>query len=584
MLKVLSRIVRFPPHSPVRRYLVEGGIILLLALATAIVNWKMIRDGINGMADLKWHIPWLQHFSKQLAEGIWYPRWLAGTNYGYGSPTFVFYAPLVYYIGSLLKFSCLNTEDTIIALFSLAIFLYGLNFYIYGRNRWGIFAAFVGALAYMTVPYIALDIYYRGGVASMFAQAWIPLIWWLTEKTLAKSKWGIGLAISWAMMALTHTASLLLCFIFWLPYTLIFLLHRSWKAVLATIIFAGIGLGMASLYLLPAIVEKSFVNTENMKEFLGGYRAALLGSGIPLFPLKITQLVNISYIFIHQLLAIAILTIIALVFCRKNKAIIRETWGWLAFAIAIAFMMSSLSTLIWQSSSMLQSVQFPWRLLQLFSFVGAALCGAVVSGILKLRSPFKLLLSLIIIGILLLNFRYSYKLSRQFITLRNPGKGSIAHLEYIKIALDDPYTDKLRDVREYRPLLKGGNSSPPEPLIGQPRVSLKSGKADIQIERWDSYYRRFEVIAKEPSTIRIRTYYYPAWHLYLNQKSHPIAMANDGTMELKLEPGSHEVELGYQWTPAFIAGMILSFLSAAALVFLWIKSSKIQIDNMRDKL
>ncbi|OKH22034.1 hypothetical protein NIES593_13955 [Hydrococcus rivularis NIES-593] len=221
---VLSRIVRFSPHSPVPRYLVEGGILLLLALATAIVNWKMIRDGINGMADLKWHIPWLQHFSKQLAEGIWYPRWLAGTNYGYGSPTFVFYAPLVYYIGSLLKFSGFNTENTIIALFSLAIFLSGLNCY---------------------------------------------------------------------------------------------------------------------------------------------------------------------------------------------------------------------------------------------------------------------------------------------------------------------------------------------------------------------YYRRFEAIAKEPSTIRIQTYYYPAWHLYLNQKSHPIAMANDGTMELKLEPGSHEVELRYQWTPAFIAGMILSFLSATALVFLWIKSSTIQIDNMR---
>lgn len=571
----MSRIVRFPPHSPVPRYLVEGGIILLLALATAIVNWKMIRDGINGMADLKWHIPWLQHFSKQLAEGIWYPRWLAGTNYGYGSPTFVFYAPLVYYIGSLLKFSGLNTEDTIIALFSLAIFLSGLNFYIYGRNRWGIFAAFVGALAYMTVPYIALDIYYRGGVASMFAQAWIPLIWWLTEKTLAKSKWGISLAISWAMMALTHTASLLLCFIFWLPYTLIFLLHRSWKAVLATIIFAGIGLGMASLYLLPAILEQSFVNVEGMKGLLGGYKYSLFvlfGTGIVLFPLDFKNLVNLPYIFIHQSLAIAILTIIALVFCRKNKAIIRETWGWLAFAIAIAFMMSSLSTPIWQSSSMLQSVQFPWRLLQLFSFVGAALCGAVVSGILKLRSPFKLLLSLIIIGILLLNFRYSYKLSRQFITLRNPGKGSIAHLEPIKIALDDPYTDKLRDVREYRPLLKGSNSSPPEPLIGQPRVSVKSGKANIEIEQWDSYNRRLNVTAEDSSIIRIRTYYYPAWNIYINQKSHAIAMADDGTMELKLEPGSYEVELRYQWTPAFIAGIILSILSVVALFLLGIKN------------
>ncbi|MDJ0636402.1 MAG: hypothetical protein QNJ34_24710 [Xenococcaceae cyanobacterium MO_188.B29] len=78
-------------------------IVILLVLATIIINSRMIRDGLNGMTDMRWHITWLQHFSKQLAEGILYPRWLAGTNYGYGSPTFVFYPPLVYYLGSLIN-------------------------------------------------------------------------------------------------------------------------------------------------------------------------------------------------------------------------------------------------------------------------------------------------------------------------------------------------------------------------------------------------------------------------------------------------------------------------------------------------
>jgi hypothetical protein len=62
---------------PFNPYLLEVGIVILLALATVVINLRMIRDGLNGMTDLRWHIPWIQHFSKQLAEGIGYPRWLA---------------------------------------------------------------------------------------------------------------------------------------------------------------------------------------------------------------------------------------------------------------------------------------------------------------------------------------------------------------------------------------------------------------------------------------------------------------------------------------------------------------------------
>jgi hypothetical protein len=34
-------------------------------------------------------LTWLRHFYAQRGEGIWYPRWIAGTNSGYRSPTFV---------------------------------------------------------------------------------------------------------------------------------------------------------------------------------------------------------------------------------------------------------------------------------------------------------------------------------------------------------------------------------------------------------------------------------------------------------------------------------------------------------------
>ncbi|NES08408.1 MAG: hypothetical protein F6K22_40085, partial [Okeania sp. SIO2F4] len=46
---------------------------------------------------------------------------------------------------------------------------------------------------------------------------------------------------------------------------------------------------------------------------------------------------------------------------------------------------------------------------------------------------------------------------------------------------------------EYRPLLKNGSSSPPVPLIGQPKISVISGQAKINIQEWQSYNRIFSV-------------------------------------------------------------------------------------------
>ena len=40
-------------------------------------------------------------FVDGLAEGRAYPRWLAETNRGHGSPTFLFYSPGAYYVVGL---------------------------------------------------------------------------------------------------------------------------------------------------------------------------------------------------------------------------------------------------------------------------------------------------------------------------------------------------------------------------------------------------------------------------------------------------------------------------------------------------
>lgn len=536
-------------------------LIGFLICTTIVLNLVMIRDGLNGMTDMKWHITWLQHFYQELTEGIWYPRWLAGTNYGYGSPTFVFYPPLVYYLGSLFKLIGLSTENTVILLFSLALFLSGFNFYLLGFKTWGRLPSFLGALFYMSTPYLAFDIYYRGGLASIFVQAWIPLLLLATQRSLAKIEFSITLAIVWGLIALTHTPSLLLCSIVWFLYIIFLLPKNNWKNIVNLLLVTVLGWGMASLYLIPAIVERSFVNISILKDVLGGYQEALIGTSLPLFPLDFNNLLNIPYIFVHQFLAIIIFAAISIFWIEKNNFFKSDIFLWLVIAIILSFLMSGLSKVIWESSPFLQMVQFPWRFMQFFSVIGAILCALVIKNITKTKLTIRLLILLFIFLFILANFRYGYKLSRQFITINYSGKGKTEHLNYIKTALNTPYQDNLIDVPEYRPLLDKFALYPPQPLVEQPKFSVLNGQAFIKLKKWHSYLREFSVEANTTSTIRIRTYYYPAWHLYINNNLSDLVMHKDGTIIFKIEPGTYKIKLVYQMTRAFFIGIILTIIS-----------------------
>ena len=538
----------------------------LLICATIVLNLVMIRDGLNGMTDLKWHLTWLQHFYKELTEGIWYPRWLAGTNYGYGSPTFVFYPPLVYYLGSLFKFIGLNTENTVTLLFSLALFLSGFNFYLFGRNYWDKLPSFVGSLFYMSTPYLAFDIYYRSGLASIFVQAWIPLLLLTTHKTLVNRKISIGLAISWVLIALTHTLSLLLCAIIYCFYILLLLPKKGFKNILNLILSTILGWGLSSIYLIPAILEKSFVNISILKNVYGGFRYSLIGTGLPLFPVNFKELVNIPYIFTHQCLSVITLGAIVFFSTKSNKNLKHDAILWLAIAIILAFFMSGLSEFIWESSSILQMAQFPWRFLQFFSVIGAIMCTLAIKTAIDTKFSIKLLILSLVLLLMLANLRYGYQLSRSFIAINYSGKGKTEHLKHIRTILNSPYNNNLRDVPEYRPLLDELALNPPKPIPNQPKLSILKGEASIDIQKWYSYLREFSVNANIASTIRIRTYYYPGWHLYVDNNSYSINKHIDGTITFDIQSGTHFVKLIYQKTTAFILGIIVSIISVVFLV------------------
>ena len=588
-------------------YAIEGGVLVLLVLAAIAINLRMIRMGFNGLGDARWHLTWIQHFSQQvLDEGIGYPRWLAGTNFGYGSPTFVFYPPLVYYLGTALKALGLAIEPAVYVLISGGIFLSGANFYLFGKSIWGRIPAIAGALAYMLNPGI-YGLVHGGGFASLYAYAWLPLILLFTHRSIEPTRHRgcdrLLLSLVWTLVALTHLPSLLIFAITWTFYTLPFLWHQPWKIRLQTWIAAPLGWGLAAGFLIPAILEQRYINIDYMLASQDGFRAEM-----PRF-LEIAS-AGFGSIFFRQWLACIAFAVIAWIGFAKHPQQRRNTRLLLAIALFVVFLICQISWPLWQLNPILQKIELSERLDRLFYMAQAALCAVAVQSLFsnpqaenpqadnsqarelqtERRKRFVQMLLLAIIGaILFSNFKYSYQLSLRFPGLYSGGNGVILNRSWIERIVRDPFSDGLIDVPEYRPLLKNtvsastyrkeeqtGEGYPtisatvwgalPTPQPHQPRVEVAQGQANVEIIDWRSDHRQLKINAAKSSTVILRTYSYPAWRLYVNGSDHSLEQASDGRIQFQLPTGQYEVELVYELTLAFRLGLVASGLSAIAFV------------------
>ena len=550
--------------------------ICIFLLFSLCLNWKIIQEGIIfETPDLHIHINWLQHFSQQFNEGIFYPRWLAGTNYGYGSPTFVFYPPLVYYLGSVLIKLGVNTERTVVLLFVTAIFLSCFNFYLYAICRWDKLSSFIGALTYALMPYITYNITNRGALAETWAIALAPLGILAIDKAMASSKNLKWVSVFFFFISITHTPSLLIYTIFLFGYIIVLYRHQQAKRIVMIFLHAFIGFGIASIYLLPAILEQHLVQISLMKGVTGGWSNHIIK-----FPIDNRAKGHIFSFYLYSLASLFSLFFLCsyIDFKSSKKFPKRQTISWFILGIIVLFLMSYLSFPIWQTSSLLQMVQFPWRLMGIMSLSIAGLMTITVNNLIKIHKQNRYvivkLVGVLMIAIILLWYsKYCYSLWARYDGFNNPGefveskKGKTpwkkTTFDRISIALNEPLAEKLNDVPEHLPK----NSS--APLINQPPIAIINGEALISEIEWNSYKRSFKIdVLTKTSLVKVRTYYYPAWRLWINDQMDKIELAEDGTISFHLDQGLNKIRLLYTTTKSEKVAMFISLCSLLLLFVL----------------
>ncbi len=352
--------------------------------AGLILTMPLIINSCHYSHDFRAHLVWSKHFSEQFWQGEFYPRWLQNMNSGLGSPTFFFYAPLPYYFTSLFSpLSHYNTSScNSLGLSSLlALVASGLTAYFWLKEIASKNSAVIASIMYMAWPYhLVIDLYVRFAFAEYWSFVWMPLILYFTIKIVRGSRLNIiGLAISFALLILTHLPTFVIFCPVPIGYALFIASRNQWKIVSLRLGLAIIiGIGLSAIYWLPAMTTQASISMDAMSTGFFHYANNFLFIGPKFDPFNLKN-------FWSSLELLTVLTG-GLVFCLwkisekySEVTLRREINYWGIVAMLSLFMTLPLSKFVWYILPMMQKIQFPWRLNSILTVATVGLFALTIS-------------------------------------------------------------------------------------------------------------------------------------------------------------------------------------------------------------
>jgi hypothetical protein len=521
-------------------------IVILSSFSLIITLPLFLSNSLIISQDILWHFVWSEQFYKTLMEGVLYPRWV-DTPFGYGSPTFIFYAPLTFYVISLINM----ITNSIILSMKVAIyfsfFLSGLGMYFFAKKLNGQGAGLISGVIYQLLPYHIFDLFGRGVVPELFAFIWFPLILLYIKKIFSdgKSSSVALMSCSYAGLILTHLVSSFMFTFVMIGYSLYLSLVEKEKVLILKVLFAmALGLGLSSIYLIPVIFERSFVHIEFIK--IVNFRDSFLF-------IKNNLVKREFYPIVHGI-AILEITFLIFSFLLIRKKIIRSDNIFFVLLLLLSlFLTTPLSMFIWRYVPEFSNLQFPWRWLT-FSGLSVSIIGGNLIGNFKgeVRRPAGIfLLTLVIISFFMMLQTSFFK------------EGEIERWR-IHPGLFSPF--------EYRPVWL---TDPGRILLPVEKVIIVNGNGSVDIVSWKSNRRELSIKGTAPLMLKFSTFYYPGWIAKIDGRNASIAVDKDsGLILIDIPEGKHTLILKFQDTPIRYYSKIISLFSFVSLIFFLILQRK----------
>lgn len=532
------------------------------AAAALLAGLPLFRFAAMSGHDALEYLPRSEEFFSLLASGQWFPRWAPDLSAGHGEPFFSFNPPMIYYLTAAfhaLGANFVAAED--LASFALLLTA-SLGMYALAASYFGRHGGLVSATAYVFAPYVLVALYVRHALADFAAFAFLPLIflgiWRFAERDGVR--WLTLATVSLAALLLSSSSVALIAVPAFSALALWQALHRrSWSVLGRGAWALMIGVGLAAFFWVPALGEKQFVQVGRLLQgslnyhnhFVYLFQLLYSPWGYGLSVPGPTD--GMSFAIGPAYLALAVVAAFFLPQIRQRSPATAAAVGFALVLSVVAALLTTFQTQwLWDRVPLLPYLQFPWRFLALVAFGTAFVAGAAVA--LVDRSPqLRNALTATLLGILVV------------------GGLLIAHPQSDLRVIEQDYTPStvashdvaVTTAREYQPVWV---STQPAAPVTQ-RLTMLSGSARLLSQELAASSYRFDVEVMQAAQIRVNTYYFPGWSLWVDGAPQLLQFGGaDGTMQFALSPGRHLVQLAFVDTPIRSVARSLSLVALAALL------------------
>ena len=530
----------------------------LLALTATAVIASFFSVGYYPGEDVTFHMGFWFEVARQWHEGIVYARWAAQSMYGYGNPTMIFYPPMDRILGGALV-AFLPSRLALGTYAWLGLALGGFGFFHLCREFFDDRSSLVAAFVYVINPYNLFVLYMRSALGEFLAAALFPWFILAVYRLAEKRKRSLPvLALVIALLWLTnppagvianYAAALLVATLAWV---------RRSKSLLRLFLLAEVlGAGLAAFYIMPAWRQQPLINVGNLRHV--GLSADFLLSKLSIWAFKNEVLLTTGFIWQIAFGGLAWFQ------ARKSPAQRREIFVALTMILAVsAFMCVPVSFIVWKYTPFLSYIQFPWRWLfplnlAMAFFIAAALSQSERRSWLPVAAC-----------------TYSLLLILSCSAVRNRAldwNAFAAPFQSGFIYDDEDYIPKAAGVYpEEGPLptwlpsprfaVLDGSAQDRQPLSkGGPAESASLTKFAVQ--SWKTESRIFTVDSPRPARVRVRLFYYPGWHVWVNgTEVEDVERDAHDAIVVRVPSGHSRIQLVFKNTPDETWGMIISGLVA----------------------
>jgi hypothetical protein len=342
-------------------------------------------------------------------------------------------------------------------------------------------------------------------------------------------------------------------------------MERSWVAGLRGAWCLALGLGLSAFFWLPAVSERQYVHVGRLLEGYFDFHSHFV---------YLSQIIyspwgyggsrsgpddgmSFGAGYLHLILTGAAALLLPKLWRASRWTAFIVVFA-LVLVVAAAFMANWSSTFIWDRLPLLQYLEFPWRFLSILAVGTAILSGLPLLLVAGRRSSFWVMVALIV-AFLVLNLPHATPRQIAKVHAWPPSPEGIASTlmkhtstgEYVPIwVIDQPMTP------------------------AEEALAFIEGQGRVVEEDLSPAARRFRVQAEADARLRLNTFYFPGWTLYVDGRESEINYDNpQGVMEFSVEPGRHDIVVRFADTPIRTAAKGLSLLAALALASLpWIHS------------